>query len=136
VLVDRPQDLGKPMIVSVSPQAVGATLNLNDVPTNLIVAFAERAVAAALQVPRCSASPSHCVSLLLGRVIAHELGHVLLRTTAHAQDGLMRPSFGEHDFEDEAGYRYRLTAVEREMVLSYLTGSVPRSADASAAPAR
>jgi hypothetical protein len=117
VLVDEPRDLGKPVIVSVSPEAVGATVNLNDVPTNLIMAFAERAVAAVQQVARCSVSPSRCVSLLLGRVIAHELGHVLLRTTVHVRDGLMRPAFNERDFEDEPGDRYLLTAVEREMVL-------------------
>jgi hypothetical protein len=35
--------------------------------------------------------------ILLGRVVAHELGHVLLTTTAHSQKGLMRPVFGLHD---------------------------------------
>jgi len=35
--------------------------------------------------------------LLIGRVVAHELGHVLLTTTAHSQTGLMRPVFGLRD---------------------------------------
>lgn len=35
--------------------------------------------------------------VLLGRVVAHELGHVLLNTTAHADAGLMRPVFGKKD---------------------------------------
>lgn len=34
---------------------------------------------------------------LLGRVVAHELGHVLLTTMAHSKDGLMRPVFGLKD---------------------------------------
>ena len=34
---------------------------------------------------------------LLGRVVAHELGHVLLNTTAHADAGLMRPTFAQKD---------------------------------------
>ena len=34
---------------------------------------------------------------LLGRVVAHELGHVLLTTLAHSDKGLMRPVFGLHD---------------------------------------
>ena len=41
---------------------------------------------------------------LLGRVVAHELGHVLLTTLAHSQKGLMRPVFGLNDvlsFDDE-----------------------------------
>lgn len=35
--------------------------------------------------------------VLLGRVVAHELGHVLLTTTDHSEKGLMRPVFGLHD---------------------------------------
>lgn len=31
------------------------------------------------------------VALLLGRVAAHELGHLMMRTSAHARRGLMRP---------------------------------------------
>jgi hypothetical protein len=34
---------------------------------------------------------------LIGRVVAHELGHVLLTTTAHSEKGLMRPVFGLRD---------------------------------------
>ena len=34
---------------------------------------------------------------LLGRVVAHELGHVLLTTLAHSEKGLMRPVFGLRD---------------------------------------
>ena len=34
---------------------------------------------------------------LIGRVVAHELGHVLLTTTAHTETGLMRPVFGLAD---------------------------------------
>lgn len=32
-------------------------------------------------------------ALLLGRVAAHELGHLLMRTPSHAQRGLMRPNW-------------------------------------------
>lgn len=35
--------------------------------------------------------------ILLGRVVAHELGHVLLTTLSHSQTGLMRPVFGLKD---------------------------------------
>lgn len=34
---------------------------------------------------------------LLGRIVAHELGHVLLTTMAHSKTGLMRPVFGLKD---------------------------------------
>lgn len=34
---------------------------------------------------------------LLGRVVAHELGHVLLETVSHSATGLMRPVYGMND---------------------------------------
>ncbi len=34
---------------------------------------------------------------LIGRVVAHELGHVLLTTMSHSKTGLMRPVFGLRD---------------------------------------
>lgn len=34
---------------------------------------------------------------LLGRIVAHELGHVLLTTLAHSDTGLMRAAFGLRD---------------------------------------
>lgn len=34
---------------------------------------------------------------LLGRIVAHELGHVLLTTMAHSKNGLMRPVYGLKD---------------------------------------
>src|SRR5688572_13687397 len=33
------------------------------------------------------------VAVLLGRVAAHELGHLVMRTSAHARRGLMRPNW-------------------------------------------
>jgi hypothetical protein len=33
------------------------------------------------------------VAVLLGRVAAHELGHLMMSTTAHARRGLMRPNW-------------------------------------------
>ena len=49
---------------------------------------------------------------LLGRVVAHELGHVLLTTTAHSEKGLMRPVFGLHDVLSADEETTRLSAVE------------------------
>ncbi len=46
------------------------------------------------------------VGQALGRVVAHELGHVLLALPAHDRSGLMRPSFVQSDLI--AGNRDRL----------------------------
>lgn len=39
----------------------------------------------------------HLVGLALGRVLAHEIGHVLLEEPSHAGHGLMRASFSADD---------------------------------------
>ena len=49
---------------------------------------------------------------LLGRVVAHELGHVLLTTMAHSKNGLMRPVFGLKDVLADDERLYELTPGE------------------------
>ena len=49
---------------------------------------------------------------LLGRVVAHELGHVLLTTTAHSEKGLMRPVFGPDDVLSLDDETTRLSPIE------------------------
>ncbi len=55
---------------------------------------------------------SHRGGILLGRVVAHELGHVLLETTAHSTRGLMRPVFGVNDALSADQQATTLTAME------------------------
>ena len=40
------------------------------------------------------------LGLVLGRALAHEIGHYLLETHTHARDGLMRPQFNALEFTD------------------------------------
>lgn len=49
---------------------------------------------------------------LLGRIVAHELGHVLLTTMAHSKSGLMRPVFGLKDVLADDERLNDLTPVE------------------------
>ena len=49
---------------------------------------------------------------LLGRVVAHELGHVLLTTLAHSKTGLMRPVFGLKDVLSDDDRMSDLTPAE------------------------
>jgi len=37
---------------------------------------------------------------VLGRALAHEIGHYLLDTHTHARTGLMRPNFNALEFTD------------------------------------
>jgi hypothetical protein len=67
------------------------------------------------------------LATIIGRVSAHEIGHLLLGTKAHATHGLMRPSWelqrlhrGDWDFtiEDAATIRRRLQPLEPVRVLA------------------
>ena len=40
------------------------------------------------------------LGLVLGRAVAHEIGHYLLDTHTHARQGLMRPRFDAREFSD------------------------------------
>jgi hypothetical protein len=55
-------------------------------------------------VERVSALAATChldVRTLLGRAIAHEVGHLLLGTADHAPDGLMRAAWSQHALRHE-----------------------------------
>lgn len=67
------------------------------------------------------------LATIVGRVTAHEIGHLLLGTNAHASHGLMRPSWelqrldrGDWDFsiEDAATIRRRLQPQDATRVLA------------------
>jgi hypothetical protein len=42
----------------------------------------------------------HRLGVVLGRAVAHEIGHYLLRTAGHARSGLMRTRVDARDFAD------------------------------------
>jgi len=52
---------------------------------------------------------------LLGCVLAHEIGHLLLGTTAHSPEGIMIANFGEAEVLRAAQRRLRFTPSDREM---------------------
>jgi len=49
---------------------------------------------------------------VLGRVLAHEIGHYVLRTPRHDADGLMRPLQLAVDLMSPSRHRFTLTAAE------------------------
>jgi hypothetical protein len=52
--------------------------------------------------------------ILLGRVIAHEIGHALLLTTRHSINGLMRAQFGAGELRPALDGQFGLSRLERE----------------------
>jgi len=55
----------------------------------------------------------HVAGLLLGRVVAHELGHVLLLTTAHVAEGLMSPYIAARNSGPFKPEHFALTTFDR-----------------------
>jgi len=63
------------------------------------------------------------VGRLLGRVVAHELGHVLLLTTAHAHQGLMSASLSGRSLGPFEPARFALSAAERDRLATRFSTS-------------
>jgi hypothetical protein len=67
-----------------------------------------------------SAVQERLTAQVLGRAIAHELGHYLLRSTSHSRTGLMRASFGTSDLVAPDRNAFRLEPPQ----MAALTGRV------------
>ncbi len=61
---------------------------------------AQRVLASAGSEMEPSGIGEHRLGLVLGRAVAHEIGHYLLGTRSHARAGLMRAQIGARDFAD------------------------------------
>lgn len=61
---------------------------------------AERVLATAARADEPMALHDRRLGVILGRALAHEMGHYLLNTPGHARRGLMRASIDARDFAD------------------------------------
>jgi hypothetical protein len=73
-------------------------------------------------VPRPDALTELLIAKLLGRSLAHELGHVLLNSRRHEPSGLMRPRYRDRDVLSLPASAYTLTAVERARLFARVAG--------------
>ena len=71
----------------------------------------------------------HRVGVVLGRAVAHEIGHYLLESSAHAPHGLMRASFQPREFTDLRSGTFEVDEASRRLVQQRL-----RTADRTEAP--
>jgi len=65
---------------------------------------------------------------LLGRVVAHEIGHALLLTLAHATHGLMRPRMDADDLRPAHEGQFALVAPDRQRLAVRFSHAAPREA--------
>jgi len=68
------------------------------------------------------------VAQLLGRAIAHELGHYLLGSTKHSSKGLMRASFGGTDLLTPDAGAFRLEAEQAAALATRMRSTSRRAA--------
>ena len=59
-------------------------------------------------------------ALLLGRAIAHELGHLLLATNAHSASGLMRARWSQREIRENRTVDWVLTRKDAESIHKHL----------------
>ena len=57
----------------------------------------------------------------LGRVLAHELGHLFLRLDGHRENGLMKPSFSHRALVGKSDRSFRLSEEDLERVRAAIT---------------
>jgi hypothetical protein len=72
--------------------------------------------------------------VLLGYVLAHEIGHVLLRSQAHAADGLMRSEWRPHELSGIADRRLRFDSGESSGLQAALRGKTLARITGAGAP--
>ena len=70
---------------------------------------AARAAAGDWDNPRPPKLPDEVLGRALGRILAHELGHVFLRHRKHRSTGLMKPSFKYRDLSSRSRQGLRLS---------------------------
>jgi len=118
-----PQDVvlrvvfGRTPPARLSPDALGAIeFDADGMPGHVVTVFVDRVLA---QVAHAHVSgyrvddwPPALRNLVIGRaigrVLAHEIGHFVLRTRGHAQWGLMRASHAGDDLVEPGRQRYML----------------------------
>jgi hypothetical protein len=77
------------------------------------IAGAERVVAASGNRVELLDRPQgahYRLGVVLGRAVAHEIGHYLLSTATHAEHGLMRAEIGAREFADPGARTFTLDA--------------------------
>jgi len=68
---------------------------------------------------------------LLGRAIAHEIGHLLLRAPGHAHSGLMRPLWTDEELMQNRPGDWTFSEADRRQVQAVARESEPAADDAS-----
>jgi hypothetical protein len=119
---ESPGDSNRPLRILVTRRSSSATEG-HRLPVGELLRFkdssaiAMASIAAALRIvqerpelPLIDLSPmrQHTLGVVLGRAVAHEIGHYLLQSNTHSPHGLMRASIDAREFADLRTGAFRL----------------------------
>jgi hypothetical protein len=93
------------------------------------------AIAARGSLNRGSLSFDQRLGLVLGRAIAHEIGHFLLAGTPHQDEGLMRARFPEDELADAWSAKFEVNPPMKAVAQATLMNGFPARVPAASLPA-
>lgn len=100
-----------------SPDTLGSTLDCDVGSTCMASVFYDRVMSLA--------GNAHAPApVLLGRVMAHEIGHLLLGENSHSSTGIMRANWSDREFRPDAGLELLFTAEQSRRMKSHLAERV------------
>lgn len=91
------------------------------------ITAAQRVIAAAGHEMEPQGIGARRLGLVLGRAVAHEIGHYLLGTRSHARHGLMRAQISARDFADLRNGAFYLDRVASRWIREALAGGAMTS---------
>jgi hypothetical protein len=111
----------------------GELLRTPDARATAIASIARaEAIVAAAGIGRTQLAPDRLVherlGVVLGRAVAHEIGHYLLGTSAHSATGLMRASIAPREFADVRSSGFTVDDTSRRRVRERLGHRAPTRA--------
>ena len=120
-----PKDAGRHLVVAIVSEQMSTWLKAG--PAALATAFVADNDAYVMierveRFARTSRTWGHGVSITLGLTIAHEIGHLLLKSTSHAVAGLMSAVWGLADAQLAASGKLLFTPREAELIRKGLAG--------------
>jgi hypothetical protein len=103
-------------------------------PFAMIALDRARAVAARPRSARAPLDDEQRVGLVLGRVIAHEIGHFLVAALPHQDEGLMRERFPEAELTDAWSTAFEVGAPMKAVARTTLANGFPPRLPAASLP--
>ena len=81
------------------------------------------------RVARTSSRTGANASGVLGRVIAHEIGHLLIGTNHHSKDGLMRAVWTDVELRRPVGLEWHFSASEAQRMRAEIARRAERAGE-------